>query len=104
MENLFSDEESLAEKKKNSDFSVSNATSDSEEPGKDILVTSEELQELETNEIFTNGREKDNDKYESDIDNPNDEIIVCSECGALVNPLEITHEGCTLCGGQQLNQ
>ena len=89
---------------KNSIKSTSDATTESEESSEDIIVTSEELHELETNEIFTNGREKDNDQYELDIDNPNDKIIVCSECGALVGPLEITHEGCTLCGGQQLNQ
>lgn len=104
LENLFSDEISLGEEKKNSNYSTSDTTTESEESGEDILVTSEELQELETNEIFTNGREKDNDRYELDIDKPNDKLIVCSECGALVDPLEITHEGCTLCGEQQLNQ
>ena len=72
----------------------------SAESDEDVLITSEELQELETNEIFTNGQEKNN---ELDVDAPNEELMVCSECGALVNPQEITNEGCTFCGGQILN-
>ena len=60
------------------------------------LISSEEIQELETNEIFANG----NDELE--IDTPREELMVCSECGALVNSLEITNEGCTFCGGQRL--
>ncbi|MFX0206480.1 MAG: 3'-5' exonuclease, partial [Candidatus Hodarchaeota archaeon] len=69
-----------------------------EEPKKKIpIITEEELEELETNDIFANG----NDLLE---DAPNEELIVCSECGALVNPREITREGCTFCGGQLLIQ
>ncbi|MFW9903994.1 MAG: LAGLIDADG family homing endonuclease, partial [Candidatus Thorarchaeota archaeon] len=69
-----------------------------EEPPKKIpIITEEELKELETNDIFANG----NDLLE---DTPNEELIVCSECGALVNPREITREGCTFCGGQLLIQ
>lgn len=68
------------------------------ESGEDVIITSEELQELESNEIFTNGQEKNNE-----LDAPNEELMVCSECGALVNPQEITNEGCTFCGGQLLN-
>ena len=71
----------------------------SEEPKKNIpIITEEEIQELETNEIFTNG----NDHIE--VDTPNEELMVCSECGALIHSLEITNEGCTFCGGKQLNQ
>jgi DNA polymerase elongation subunit (family B) len=62
------------------------------------IITEEELEELETNEILNNG----NDHLE--VDAPKEELIVCSECGALVNPLEITREGCTFCGGQLLIQ
>ncbi|MFX1282471.1 MAG: 3'-5' exonuclease [Promethearchaeota archaeon] len=64
--------------------------------GKAQLISSEEIQELETNEIFTNGNN------ELELDTPKEELMVCSECGALVNPLEITSEGCTFCGGQRL--
>ncbi|MHA2243589.1 MAG: 3'-5' exonuclease [Candidatus Hodarchaeales archaeon] len=73
----------------------------SAESDDDVLVSSEELQELETNEIFANGLDENN---EVDVDAPNEELMVCSECGALVNPQEITNEGCTFCGGQLLNQ
>jgi hypothetical protein len=62
------------------------------------VITEEELEELETNDIFTNG----NDHLEDDTSK--EELIVCSECGALVNSLEITREGCTFCGGQLLIQ
>ncbi|MHA2204140.1 MAG: hypothetical protein ACW991_10670 [Candidatus Hodarchaeales archaeon] len=58
---------------------------------------------MEENEIFTNG----NGQLEIntlEINTPNEELIVCSECGALVNPLEITREGCTFCGGHLLIQ
>ena len=61
---------------------------------KEPLISSEEIHELETNEIFANG----NDELE--LDTPREELMVCSECGALVNPLEITNEGCTFCGGR----
>ena len=64
---------------------------------KPLIITEEELEELATSDIFTNG----NDHLE---DTPNEELIVCSECGALVNPMEITREGCTFCGGQLLIQ
>lgn len=59
------------------------------------LVSSEEIEELETNGIFVHGEES-NDQYELDI--PNEEQMVCSECGALINSLEIMNEGCTFCG------
>ncbi len=67
------------------------------------IITKDELQELEENEIFTNG----NGQLEIntlEINTPNEELIVCSECGALVNPQEITREGCTFCGGHLLIQ
>ncbi|UCG02066.1 MAG: hypothetical protein JSW11_21040 [Candidatus Heimdallarchaeota archaeon] len=76
---------------------------DTEPLEKTPIISEDELQELETNEIFTNG----NGQLEVntlEINTPNEELTVCSECGALVNPLEITREGCTFCGGQLLIQ
>lgn len=68
------------------------------------LITSEELIELETNNVFTNGLEKDEDSYELNTNTPEKDLMVCSECGALVNPQEITNEGCTFCGGKIISQ
>ncbi|MFX0123621.1 MAG: hypothetical protein ACFFAE_08255, partial [Candidatus Hodarchaeota archaeon] len=67
------------------------------------IITEDELQELETSEIFTNGNDLAKINI-LEIKTPNEELVVCSECGALVNPLEITREGCTFCGGQLLIQ
>ncbi len=68
------------------------------------LVSSEELRELEKNEIFSNGSNNNKESYELELDTPAEEQLVCSECGALVQPEEITEEGCTFCGGRVITQ
>ncbi|MFX0185934.1 MAG: LAGLIDADG family homing endonuclease, partial [Candidatus Hodarchaeota archaeon] len=67
-----------------------------------ILVSEEELNELETNELFTNGLTNNQVEYISEQESQ-EENIVCSECGALVNPQEITSEGCVFCGGKLIS-
>ncbi|UCE12517.1 MAG: hypothetical protein JSV04_10010, partial [Candidatus Heimdallarchaeota archaeon] len=86
-------------------FSTPERKSEDDKIDKEIpIITSEELTELETNNAFTNGSERDKDEYELAINTPKKDLIVCSECGALVNPQEITNEGCTFCGGNILSQ
>ena len=76
-----------------------------EEKNKEIsLISSEELRELETNEIFLNGSNNNKENYELELESPTEEHLVCSECGALVHPAEITDEGCTFCGGRVITQ
>jgi hypothetical protein len=68
-----------------------------------LLVSEEELNELETSELFTNGLTNNKVEYISEHENL-EENIVCSECGALVNPQEITSEGCMFCRGRKISQ
>ncbi|MFX0171282.1 MAG: hypothetical protein ACFE9L_05130, partial [Candidatus Hodarchaeota archaeon] len=67
------------------------------------LVSEEELDELETSELFTNGLTNNQAEYISEQESL-EENIVCSECGALVNPQEMTSEGCVFCGGRKISQ
>ncbi len=64
-----------------------------------ILVSSDEITELETQDIFTNGVENGEKVYSLSLEAEEGGRIVCSECGALVDPEEITDEGCKFCGG-----
>ncbi|MFX0088090.1 MAG: hypothetical protein ACFFAU_20720, partial [Candidatus Hodarchaeota archaeon] len=70
-----------------------------EEAGEKSPVSSDELIELEKQDIFSNGSGKRNEDFAIDLDTEDEGRVVCSECGALVDPDEITDEGCRFCGG-----
>ncbi|MFX0212407.1 MAG: hypothetical protein ACFFDT_40915, partial [Candidatus Hodarchaeota archaeon] len=67
------------------------------------LISEDELDELETSELLTNSLANNQAEYISEHESL-EENIVCSECGALVNPQEITSEGCVFCGGRKISQ
>jgi len=69
---------------------------------KDALVSTDEISELESDEIFNNGSGNGKSAKSLELGTLEEELIVCSECGALVSPREITNEGCIFCGGESL--
>lgn len=71
-------------------------------PDSMTLISSEELNELESSELFTNGVNSDNDLLTSNEEFTEAEIF-CSECGALINLNELTIEGCLHCGGRKIS-
>jgi DNA-directed RNA polymerase subunit RPC12/RpoP len=70
-----------------------------EKTNEQVLVSSDEIDELENQDIFTNGTENGDKVYTLDLEEETEGKIVCSECGALIDPEEITDEGCKYCGG-----
>jgi len=101
----------IAENKATNDKNISSTSHfddkiymSNEETGDKSLVSSDELRELETQNIFSNGSDnnKNNDEYELNVGTEEEGRVVCSECGALVDLDEITDEGCRFCGGNIL--
>jgi hypothetical protein len=61
------------------------------------IITTEEIDELETSETYTNGRklEESTDFLQNEKDS--DQNIICSQCGAIVTSDEILDDGCIYC-------
>ncbi|MHA2292922.1 MAG: 3'-5' exonuclease [Candidatus Hodarchaeales archaeon] len=100
----FSSKEESKKKKSTLAQNKSQLQADMEVTEEIPLISTDELLELETNDIYFNGSESDKEKYDFEIDTPIEELIPCSECGALFKLQEITNEGCRYCGGEILNQ
>jgi hypothetical protein len=70
-------------------------------PDSITLISSEELLELESSDLFVNGANSDHDPLT--IEEISENEIFCSDCGALINPNEVTIEGCLHCGERKIS-
>ncbi len=67
---------------------------------KSELMSADEISELQTDALFTNGhQQKTNLTYQQNTE-AEDENIVCNHCGAIISPSEVLNEGCIHCNDQ----
>ncbi len=71
---------------------------------KSTLVSTDEIEELEEKELFTNGNKIEVKSSFSQVDVQTDEEIVCSLCGAFISPTEVIEEGCIYCHDQPVTE
>ena len=71
---------------------------------KSTLVSTDEIEELEEKEMFTNGNKIEVKSSFSQVGVQTDEEIVCSLCGAFISPTEVIEEGCIYCHDQPVTE
>ena len=64
---------------------------------KSEIVSTDEMSELDTNDLFTNGHKSKDSSIQPQSTEIEDENIVCNHCGAIISPLEVLNEGCIHC-------
>jgi len=64
---------------------------------KSEIVSTDEMSELNTNDMFTNGHKSKDRSIQPQGTEIEDENIVCNHCGAIISPLEVLNEGCIHC-------
>ncbi|MHA2094250.1 MAG: DNA polymerase domain-containing protein, partial [Candidatus Hodarchaeales archaeon] len=61
------------------------------------LVSTDEIEELEKTDMFTNGHENGEESSFEQVDAYSEEEIVCSQCGTFISLNEVEEEGCIYC-------
>jgi DNA polymerase elongation subunit (family B) len=61
------------------------------------IISTEEINELETTETYTNGRKPEGSTDFLQNEKDSDQDIICSQCGAIVTSDEILDDGCIYC-------
>ncbi|MHA1236679.1 MAG: hypothetical protein ACTSQ9_03340 [Candidatus Hodarchaeales archaeon] len=64
---------------------------------KSELISIDEISELQTDDLFTNGHKPKEISTPKQITETEDENIVCNHCGAIISSLEVLNEGCIHC-------
>jgi DNA polymerase elongation subunit (family B) len=67
---------------------------------KSELISADEIDELQTDNLFTNGhKHKESLTHQTNTES-DDENIVCNHCGAIISSSEVLNEGCIHCTDQ----
>ena len=67
---------------------------------KSELISTDEFDELQTDQLFTNGHKHKEIATQQQNTESEDENIVCNHCGAIISPSEVLNEGCIHCNDQ----
>ncbi|MHA1513395.1 MAG: hypothetical protein ACTSRJ_04965, partial [Candidatus Hodarchaeales archaeon] len=67
---------------------------------KSELISIDEISELQTDDLFTNGHKPKGISTPKQNTETEDENIVCNHCGAIISSLEVLNDGCIHCVDQ----
>ncbi len=71
---------------------------------KTTLVSTEEIEELEKSDLYSNGRTMKDESSYSQVDSLSEDELVCSQCGTIITIAEVEGDGCVYCQDSKVTE